>query len=803
MKFTLSWLKEHLETDADTAIIAETLTAVGLEIEEVVDRAAALAPFRVAHVVKAEQHPNADRLKVCTVDTGETQVQVVCGAPNARTGMKGVFAPPGSHVPGTGLDLVKGVIRGVESNGMLLSERELGLSDEHSGIIELPDDAAVGTPYATLAGLDDPVFDIALTPDRADCAAIRGVARDLAAAGLGTLKPDPLDPVPAAYPCPIAVEIAAPPAEGPSPCPMFVGRHFRGVRNGPSPAWLQERLTAVGLRPISALVDITNFFTLDRARPLHVFDAAKLAGTTIDVRLSQGGETLEALNDKTYTLEPGMTGVCDGAGVAALGGVIGGTRTGVSDATTEVFLEAALFDPIRTARTGRALSIDSDARYRFERGVDPDAVFAGVERATRMILELCGGEASDLVVAGAVPEWRRTVDHRPSRVAALGGVAVPEDEQRHTLIALGFTAEPVGEDLWRLDVPSWRADIAGEADIVEEVLRIAGYDRIPSTPLPPLSHRRVAAVTDGQATVARTKRLLAARGLDECVTWSFMAREVTERAFPQDTSLRLLNPIASDLDVMRPSILPNLIQAAARNAARGLADAGLFEVGPVYRDSSPKGQPTVAAVVRSGMTGPRHWAAQPRPVDVFDAKADALAVLEAAGAPVANLQTTPDAPGWYHPGRSGVLRLGANVLAQFGEGHPTMLDALGASGPFALCEVFLDAVPLPKRKGGTARPLLALSPLQPLTRDLAFVVADQVAADAVLRAARAAEKTLVTDAGVFDVYRGAGVPEGSKSLAIWVRLQPTEATLSDAEIDAVMQRIVAQVGKQTGATLRG
>lgn len=808
MKFTLRWLKEHLDTDAGLDTICTRLTALGLEVDGVEDKAAALAPFVVARVIEAAPHPNADKLKVCRVDpgTGE-EVQVVCGAPNARTGMLGVFAPPGTHIPGTGLDLKPGMLRGVESNGMLCSERELMLSEDHTGIIDLAgypggETAEPGTPFAALLGLDDPVIDVALTPDRADCAGVRGIARDLAAAGVGTLKPLDATPVPGRFESPTRVHLRFP-AGAEDACPLFVGRTIRGVTNRASPRWLQDRLRAVGLRPISALVDITNFFTLDRNRPLHVFDAETLAGD-LTVHLSAGGERLLALNEKDYTLPEGVCVISDDDAVLSLGGIMGGESSAVGEETTTVFLEAALFDPVRTAASGRRLQIDSDARYRFERGIDPQAVFDGVEQATRMILDLCGGEPSELTVAGSPPDGRRTIALRPSRVEHLGGLALPLAEQTRILSALGCEVVEDRQGLLEVTTPSWRGDIHGEADLVEEVLRVNGYDAIPTVPLPRVSAITRPAVTESQRARWAVKRALAGRGLDEAVTWSFMDGRVAAGFGFQHDGLRLVNPIASDLDVMRPSILPNLIRAAGRNADRGYPDAALFEVGPAYRNPSPDGQDTVAAGVRQGRSGPRHWADGPRPVDAFDAKADALAALAAAGAPVDNLQVTTDAPDWYHPGRSGVLRLGPTVLARFGEVHPAILAELDVDGPVAAFEVFLDAVPKPKKKKtGAARPVLELSPFQPVERDFAFVVEEAVPADKVVRAARGADKDLVSDVAVFDIYRGKGVPDGRKSIAVAVTLQPREKTLTDDEIEAVARKIVASVEKQTGGTLRG
>jgi phenylalanyl-tRNA synthetase beta chain len=800
MKFTLSWLKAHLDTGADVDTISEKLTALGLEVEEVIDRSKGLESFKVAYVVSAEKHPDADKLRVCMVDTGSETVQVVCGAPNARTGMKGVFAPTGTTIPATGVELKKGVIRGIESNGMLCSEREMGLSDEHNGIIDLPEDAPVGVAFASVLGLDDPLIDISLTPDRADCAGVRGVARDLSAAGLGPLKPIDTTPVPGEFKSPIGVTLDFP-EDQTAACPMFVGRLIRGVKNGPSPRWLQDRLLSIGLRPISALVDITNLLTFDVARPLHVFDAGKLQGG-LTVRPARAGETLMALNGKEYTLEPGMTVIADDTGVVSLGAVMGGESTGVSETTTDVFLEIALFDPLRTAQTGRKLSIDSDARYRFERGVDPAFVVPGAEIATRLILEICGGEASELVIAGQEPDWHRTLTLRPSRVLGLGGVDVPVPEQVRILEALGCGVQTREDGVMDVSIPSWRADIHGEADLVEEVLRVYGYDHIPAIPLERTSAITKPALNLKQKRVVTAKRVLAERGLSEAVTWSFMSSAHIDLFGGVPDELRLLNPISADLDVMRPSILPNLIQAVGRNADRGYIDAGLFEVGAMFRDPSPQGQDTVAAGVRSGLMVPRQWAQKQRPVDAFDAKADALAVLDQVGAPTTNLQVTTDAPGWYHPGRSGVLRLGPAVLARFGEMHPEVLEILGVKGPVVAFEVMLDAVPLPKKKSGTARPLLRLSMFQPIQRDFAFVVDTSVEAEKLVRAAKGADKTLISDVSVFDVYQGQGIEPGRKSLAIAVTIQPTAKPLTEPEIDAIGAKIVAAVAKATGGTLR-
>ena len=800
MKFTLRWLKEHLETDASLEEIGERLTMLGLEVEEISNPAAALAGFRTARVVKAEQHPDADRLRVCIVDAGDgREIQVVCGAPNARTGLIGVFAPSGAHIPGTGIDLKPTKIRGVESNGMLLSEREMGLSDDHEGIVDLPADTPLGVEAAEIMGLDDPVIELGITPDRADCFGVHGIARDLAAAGLGTLKPIDTSEVPGSFEPPIKWQRDFI-VDHQDACPMVVGRYFRGVKNGPSPKWVQDRLIAIGLRPISALVDITNLVTFDLCRPLHVFDADKLAGD-LTMRFARHGETILALDGREYALEDGMTVIADQNAVHAIGGIMGGEETGCTETTSNVFLEVALFDPIRTATTGRKLGIESDARYRFERGLDPQSALWGAEVATRLILEFCGGEASELTVAGNMPEWRRAVSLRPARLKTFGGVDVETDDAVAILDRLGF--QPLVEDgVIHGTTPSWRADVESEYCLIEEVLRIRGFDEIPVVPLERTSSLPAPAIGVPQRRAAFAKRTLAQRGMMEAVTWSFMQGTEADLFGGVTDLMRLANPISADLDVMRPSILPNLLAAAKRNADRGYPDIGLFEVGPAYRDDTPTGQDAVAAGVRHGLSGPRHWRDTPTESGVFEAKADALAVLAAIGAPIDNLQIGADAPSWYHPGRSGSLRLGKTVLAWFGEVHPKVLRRLGDRGPAAAFEIFIDQVPQPKQRGGKARSSLEISPFQPLHRDFAFVVDSTVSADQILRAVRTADKALATDAGVFDVYEGDSVGAGRKSVAIWLTLQPTERTLTDEEIEAIAAKVVANVEKQTGGTLR-
>ncbi|MEJ0072201.1 MAG: phenylalanine--tRNA ligase subunit beta [Pseudomonadota bacterium] len=802
MKFTISWLKTHLDTAADLPTIARTLTMLGLEVEAVVDQAAALKPFIVGDVIEAKPHPNADRLRVCLVDTGAEKLQVVCGAPNARAGMKGVFAGAGTTIPRSGLLLKKTSIRGAESNGMLCSSYEMGLSDDHEGIIELPADAPVGQPFAAVLGLDDPMLDVNVLPNRADCLGVRGIARDLAAAGLGRLKPREIAPLPGAFVSPIAIRLDL--GDHPEACPLFVGRFIRGVKNGPSPAWLQRRLTSIGLRPISTLVDITNFLTFDVDRPLHVFDAGKLKGD-LTVSLARGGERLAALNAKDYDIEPGMVVISDQAAVQSLGGVIGGAPSGCDAHTTDVFVEAALFDPLRTAITGRKLGIISDARFRFERGIDPAAVFEGMEAATQLILDLCGGSPSALSVAGTPPDTRRTVAFRPGRVAALGGVDVPEPDSRRILGALGFeigATTAAGAPL-HVVPPSWRADIEGEADLVEEVLRVHGFDHIPATPFKRPGNLPSLAITREQRRVTQLRRQLASRGLTEAVTWAFLPAAEAALFGGGDAALKLANPISVELEQMRPTPLPNLLAAARRNADRGYADLALFEVGPGYRDTTPTGQSAIAAGVRSGLAAPRHWQLPTRAVDLFDVKADVLAALAGLGLATDGLTLTREAPAWYHPGRSATLKLGPKtVLARFGEIHPAIARHYDLAGAAMAFEILIDAVPLPKPRAGRIRPLLKPSPFQPVTRDFAFLVARDVAADMIVRAARDADKALIGAVSVFDLYDGKGLPDGTKSIAIAVELQPTERTLTEADLEAISAKIVASVERATGSKLR-
>ncbi len=797
MKFTLSWLKEHLDTAATLDEISAKLTSTGLEVESISNPAAGLDAFIVAHIAEAKQHPNADRLRLCTVETGTETLQVVCGAPNARTGLKVVLARPGTTIPSTGDVLKKGSIRGVESQGMLCSAAELKLAQESDGIIELPTDAPIGAPVTQVLALD-PVIEINLTPNRVDALGVRGIARDLAAAGLGKLKPMKDSAVPGKFESPRKVKMRLEGGDA-KLCPQFVGRTIRAVKNPESPKWLKDRLTAIGLRPVSALVDITQYLTIDLGRPLHAFDDAKLSGD-VGPRLALPSETLAALNGKTYRLDPAMVVIADDKAALGIGGIMGGEPSSVSESTTTVFLESALFDSLNIAATGRKLTINSDARYCFERGVDPVSAEAGAEIATRMILDICGGEASSLVHGGDTPEWKRTIAFNPARVKSLGGLDLPPAECKAILERLGFTVGGSG-DAWQVTPPSWRADVEGWQDLVEEILRIHGYDNIPATPLPRAPMPKVV-LTAQQRQVAFVRRSLAAQGLNETTTWSFLPKAQAELFLGDLALVSLANPISSDLDALRPSLIPNLAAAAGRNAARGMNDCSLFEVGPRFEGSKPGQQVMIAATLRSGQTAPRHWAGLARPVDALDAKADALAVLDAAGVSAQSLQTALGAPGWYHPGRSGLLKQGNQILAAFGELHPAVLKALDVKGPIVACEVFLDRLPQPKRKAGAARTLLKASNFQPVDRDFAFVVESSVTAESLLRAVRGADKDLLTDAGLFDVYEGPHVGEGKKSLAVYVTLQSKDATLTDEMIEAVSKKIVAAVEKSCGGRLR-
>ena len=795
MKFTLSWLKEHLDTDATLDQITEALTDLGLEVEGVTDPARALAPFTLAKVVHAEQHPDADRLRVCRVMTDEGEKQIVCGAPNAREGITVVLAKPGDYVPGIDLTLSVGKIRGVESHGMMASEREMQMSDEHDGIIELPS-GEVGQRFVDWLAANrpeavDPVIEIKITPNRPDALGVHGIARDLAARGLGRLKPLKNIEVPGAFASPVKVAIAPDMAEK---APFFTGRVIRNVRNGPSPDWLQKRLVAIGLRPINALVDITNFFTFDLNRPLHVFDAAKVRGD-LHIRASGQGEEMLALDGKTYAFAPGTMVIADDSGPVSIAGIMGGETTGADEGTTSVFLESAYWDPIAVATVGRALKINSDARYRFERGADPAFTLPGLEMATQMVMDLCGGEAGEVVTAGAVPDTTRSYKLDPARVVSLVGMEIAEAEQRATLEALGFRLE--GDQAF---VPSWRPDVQGSADLVEEVARIASLTRLQGQPLPrPQAGVPKPVLTPLQRRESAARRMAAALGYNECVTYSFIDAQAAALFGGGSDAVRIENPISSEMTHLRPDLLPGLLAAAARNQARGFADLALFECGPVFSGGEPGEQGLHLSGLLVGHSAARDPYGSRRKVDIYDAKADAEAILQAIGAP-AKSQINRKLDGWWHPGRAGNVALGPNVLATFGEVHPRILRHFGIKGAAVGLTIRIANIPLPKSRT-PSRPALALSDLQAVERDFAFVVDGGVEAMALVNAAAGADKALIERVTVFDQFTG--LEGGKKSIAITARLQPKDKTLTDAEIEAVSAKIVEKVGKATGGTLRG
>jgi phenylalanyl-tRNA synthetase beta chain len=800
MKFTLSWLKDHLDTSCSVAQVVDAMTMAGLEVEHVTDPATKLAPFTVARIVEAVQHPNADRLRVCQVDTVDGRKEIVCGAPNARAGLTTIYAPIGAYVPGLGVTLVEKPVRGVVSNGMLCSAAEMETAEESDGILELPDDLAVGTP-AAVALAQEAVIDFEVTPNRPDWLGVAGIARDLSAAGVGRLKTPAVKPVPGTFPCPIRVKVDG------DACQVFSGRVIRGVKNGPSPDWLQARLKAVGLRPINALVDVTNLISYDRARPLHVYDLAKLVGTTIEARLGRhgvnGDEHLIALDGKTYELTPEMSVISDADGErpVGLGGVMGGESTGCSEETTDVFVESAWFDPIRTAQTGRATGITSDAQYRFARGVDTHFVVPGLELATALILELCGGEPSDIVVAGEPLPAPGAIAFDPAYVHHLAGLSIPRDGVIDILAKLGFDIDKAQATL-SVTPPTWRRDVEGKADLVEEVARIAGYDALPATPLPETPRQAGGVLTARQNRARLARRALAAAGYSEALTWSFTGNAVAKLFGGGAEALVLANPMSAEIDTMRPSILPNLIEAAGRNARRGFPDTALFEVGPVFAGDEPQDQRLAVAAILAPHA-PRGWDRRPAE-DLFTVKADLLALLEEMGAPVASLQTAQGAAAsWWHPGRSARLQLGPKaVIAEFGELHPAVLKAMDVDGPVYGFEIWVEAIPEPKKKATKTKGALSLSPLMPLSRDFAFLLDEGKAAGDLVKAVVGADKALIAGARVFDVYQGQGVPEGRKSVAVEVTVQPRDKTLGEAEIEALSAQIVAAAAK-AGGTLRG
>lgn len=797
MKFTLNWLKEYLDTNATLEQISEKLTSLGLEVEDVTNRSEIYKGFVIAHVTEADQHPNADRLKQCLVNTGTEQLQVVCGAPNVRKGLNVVFALPGTTIPANGMVLKKSSIRGVDSNGMICSDAELKLSEDSAGIRELPADAPVGMDFAKYMGFDDPVIEINLTPNRADAAGIYGIARDLAAAGLGKLKPLASQPVPGGFASPVKVTI-----DDTKACPLFMGRYIRGVKNGPSPKWLQEYLNAIGSRSISALVDITNLMCIGMNRPLHVFDADKLDGDLV-VRLATQGEKFTDLKENERELNDHTIVVADKSGPQAMGGVIGGLHSGCNEETTNVFLEAALFDPSFIRRTGKEFGIDSDAKYRFERGIDPAFTSAGIEIATRMIMDLCGGEPSQVYVAGSEPNWKRFINYDPAAVKNLGGMNISTPEQMDILGSLGFEIRDRNDDKLDVSPPSWRNDIDGQADLVEEILRMKSYDAIPEVSIHSAYAVPKPALTPEQKRLSDLRRLCAVRGLSEAVTWSFLSQRAHDAfSYSDKKTARIANPISNDLGIMRHAQLPNLLDAAKRNADRKLTNAALFEVGSVFFGTGPNDQPMVLAGMRSGLKNTASWQDKGKAVDFFDAKEDVWSLLSQAGLNPDALTVSAEAPHWYHPGQSGAVRLGKNIVAQFGVLHPKILKDWDIDFPVTAFEIFIDSLPPLKAKKSSTKASLVLNALQPVTRDFAFVVANNVNSDAILKAAKNVDKNLITNVTLFDVYAGKGVAEDHRSLAFTVTLQPQSTTLTDAEIEGVSKNIVAAVEK-AGGQLRG
>jgi phenylalanyl-tRNA synthetase beta chain len=805
MKFTLDWLKDHLDTDASVDEIGKTLTTIGLELEGVENQGKVLEKFVVAQVIKAEPHPNSDHLNVCKVDAGTGElIDVVCGAPNVKTGMKSVFAFPGTYIPGKDFELKGGVvIRGAPSNGMLCSAAELELSNDHDGIITLPEDAPIGAKYVDYAGLNGVVFDISITPNRGDATGVYGIARDLAAYGLGTLKQTEMSPVPSTGPSPIAPLPQQFGPDEPKAVRKFAGRYLKGIKNGPSPAWLQQRLRAVGLRPINAIVDITNWVSLGWGRPLHAYDADKIQGQP--VLRNARNEGFDALDNKIYTLDDTMTVIADDLGPLCLGGVMGGIRSSVTDQTTNVFMECASWDPELIARTGRKTGIVSDARYRLERNVDPALTEPGLELATRLVMQLCGGEPMEPAISGEDVFPNTSVAFPLSEVKRLTGLDVEPMIVSAILSRLGFEISGKG-DVLTVKVPSWRPDVTQKADLVEEVMRMVGVDNVPVEPLPRLNHVAPRILTTIQNRRRIARRALAARGLDEAVTWSFISHSEAVQFGGGSEALQLANAIASDMTDMRPSLLPGLLAAVRRNSNRGTGDLALFEVGQVFLNANPDGQHTYASGIRTGRAklagSGRHWSGKSEPVGVFDAKADLAALLDALGYDIDKVQLFAEPAPWSHPGRGGRIAQGPKTLGWFGELHPAWAAELDIDGPVAAFELDLDALPEGRKKATKTKPALDLSALMPLTRDFAFVVDKAVTAGAILKAARGADKNLIRDVNVFDVFEGSHVGEGKKSIAIEVTLQPKDKTLTDEDIEKVSAAIVAAVTKTSGGVLR-
>ena len=795
MKFSISWLKEHLETTASVEEISKTLTKIGLEVEEVINPAENLKGFVVAEVLECEMHPDSDHLHLLKVFDGKNELQVVCGAPNVKKGLKGIFAPVGTLIPCYNEVLKVGKIRGVESFGMLCSEKELGVGEDHTGIIELPTDAKAGEKAENVLSID-PVIEISITPNRAECLGVRGIARDLAAAGIGTLKPLNIRKTTGTFKSPIDVKNEAKDA-----CPVYVGRYIKNVNNkAETPKWMKDRLAAIGLRSISPLVDVTNYINYDLARPLHVFDADKLKGD-ICVRMAKEGEKFVSLEEKEYHMDTLSLGICDDEGIQCLGGIMGGLEKGCSADTKNVFLECALFTPENIARTGRKFQIDSDSRYRYERWVDPKSNITGSDYATQLIVDICGGEVSEQIIAGQEPEEKKIAYIRPERLKTFVGMEVSKEKIVEILNNLGFETSDEGDKIKAVS-PTWRGDIECEQDLIEEVVRMVGLDEIPAVSMP-TDVFPTQVLTPKQQRIVTVKHELASRSMFETVTWSFTDSKIA-KLFNRDghKPVLLINPIAADMDEMRPSLLPNLIIAAKNNVAKGYPNVSLFEISGEFYGPNPKEQTTVAAGIRTGNTGDKSWIGDIRPYDVFDVKADAIAAIAAANGPYENLQITRDAPEYYHPGRSGAMRLGKNVLAYFGELHPSVAKAIGIKQKIVAFEVFMDNIPEPRGSQSKARKKLEISNLQPVDKDLAFVVDSTVAAADIIAAAKTADRNFITDVRIFDVYEGENLPEGKKSVAINFTMQPKEKSFSDAEIETMMNKVIVSVKQKTGGVLR-
>ena len=804
MKFTLAWLKDHLDTDRSLTEICDALPMLGLEVESLSDPLQHLGGFLVAEILTAQQHPDADRLQVCTVDKGDgTPLQIVCGAPNARAGLKTVLAPVGSWIPGSDFTLKEGKIRGQVSQGMLCSLSELGLGDDHDGIAELPSEAQTGDSFASYAAgaalaMTDPVIEIAITPNRGDCLGVRGVARDLAAAGYGTLKPLDFSEEEGSFVSPLKWEVE--PAAQPM-VPLISGRMFEGVENGAAPGWMADRLVAVGQRPISALVDITNYVMIDLGRPLHAYDADKISGDKLVVRLAKKGEQVEALNEKTYSLEEGALIIGDAEGPDDLAGIMGGERTGVTDTTTRMFLEIAVFDPIKVATTGRQLNLHSDARYRFERGLDARSPIDMAGYIARLVGRICGGKCSHLVVHGEVAPAQQMLSFNPEKVKQLTGVDCPADKQAEILSVLGFELD-TSQPEWQVQVPHWRNDIDGSADLVEEIIRIYGFDKLEMASLPRDEVVARPSFSPAQKRSLMLRRTLASRGLTEAVTFSFMKRKDAELFGGDNDALMLANPISNDLNMMRPSVIPNLLQAMGRNLNRGIEEVCFFEIGPVFLSPDEQGQRMAVGGVRQGRRQLADWKHSETRFDLFDAKADLLAALAGLGVRVDNLVASREVPSWMHPGRSGVLRLGRTEMGVFGEIHPAICRHFDLPEGVAAFEFWLDNIPMPRRKGPAKSPV-DLSALQPVSRDFAFIVAEEVEAQTLIDAVRRAARDVVDSVSIFDVYQGKGIEEGHKSIALNVRLQPREATFGEAELSKIADQIIATIAKNCGGVLRG